>query len=117
MPQTIKELPKTSRGREKKYDFSKLYDQSLEKGTVFVLVRGEDFDCEVQSIRQLIYREVAERGKSVKSAETTADSNGQEKEALAFKVIDEPPKKRGPRKDSANGDGAKDDAAKDAAKS
>jgi hypothetical protein len=105
MPTKIKELPKTSRGREKKYDFTKLYD-----GSTWVIVQGEDFDCEVQSIRQLIYREVAELNKSVKSAETTADSNGQEKPALAFKVIDEPPKKRGPRKDSTNGDASKDEA-------
>jgi hypothetical protein len=90
MAHQIDELPKTTRGREKKYDYTKYYD-----GKTWVIVQGEDFDCEVQSIRQMIYREVAETlNKSVKS--TATEVNG--KEALAFKVIDEAPKKR-PRKD------------------
>lgn len=96
MPRQIDSLPKTQRGRAKKYDFSKLYD-----GKTWVLVRGEDFDCEVPSLRQLIYRDVAETlNKSVKSAATEVDG----KEALAFTVIDEPPKKR-PRKEGASENG------------
>jgi hypothetical protein len=108
MPKQIDSLPKTSRGREKKYDFSKLYD-----GNTWLLVRGEDFDSEVQSIRQLIYREVAETlNKSVKSSATEVDG----KEALAFQVIDEPPKKRGPREANDNSGDAKQ-GAKQTAKS
>lgn len=96
MPQKIDSLPKTSRGREKKYDFSKLYD-----GNSWMIVQGEDFDCEVPSIRQLIYREVNELGKSVKSSATEVN----DKPALAFQVVDEPPRKRTPK--SENGSKAK----------
>ncbi len=98
MPTQIKELPKTSRGREKKYDFSKLYD-----GNTWVIVQGEDFDCEVPSIRQLIYREVAELNKSVKSTATEADG----KPALAFQVFNEPPKQRKATKNGDKADTAK----------
>lgn len=101
MPLKIDELPKNSRGRAKKYNFEKLYD-----GNVWVIVGdGVDFDCEVGSIRQRIYREVADTlNKRVKSTEIEQDG----KPALAFQVIDEEPVKRGPRKASANGDQAKD---------
>lgn len=99
MPQQIQELPKTSRGRAKKYDFSAQYD-----GNVWVIVQGDDFDCEVPSIRQLIYREVAELGKSVKSTETEVGEGEKAKPALAFQVIDEPPRKRGPREDKSKGE-------------
>ncbi len=85
MPKQIETLPKTSRGREKKYDFSELFD-----GKTWLIVQGEDFDCQVQSIRAHIYREVTELGKSVRSREVEQDG----KPALAFKVVNEPPKKR-----------------------
>ena len=98
MPVQIEELPKTSRGKTKKYDFAKLYD-----GKPWLIKQGEDFDCEVASIRQLIYREVAELGKSVRSTETEVGEGDDAVPALAFQVVDEPPRKRGPRKAKENG--------------
>jgi hypothetical protein len=85
MPQRIDEMPKSNRGRAKKYDFSDQFD-----GNTWVIVKGDDFDCEVASIRAHLYREVREAGKSLKSSET--EVKGQP--ALAFKVTDEKPKEK-----------------------
>ena len=104
MAHKVKELPKTSRGRKSKYDYEA---KGYYNGDVWVIVQGEDFDCEVASIRQLIYREVGELDKSVKSTETEAGEGKDAVPALAFQVVDEPPKKRGPNKAKADGQPAK----------
>lgn len=79
MPKRIGDLPKSRRGRTKKYDFSDQFD-----GNTWVIVQGEDFECEVASIRAHLYREVRETGKSLRSAET--EQGG--KPALAFQVVE-----------------------------
>lgn len=99
MPQQIDEMPKSNRGRSKKYDFSEQFD-----GNTWVIVKGEDFDCEVASIRAHLYREVREAGKSLKSSETVV----KDQPALAFKVVAEsekPEKGKSDSKDEAKTEG------------
>lgn len=66
MPRIVDELPKTSRGRTKKYHWEELYAQLAESGKAAELEQGEDFTCSGASIRQFLYRDSAENGFKVK---------------------------------------------------
>jgi hypothetical protein len=54
-------------------------------GNPWIIVKGEDFDCEVPSIRAHLYRKVREEGMALISTEV--EHNGQP--ALAFRVVSE----------------------------
>jgi hypothetical protein len=88
MPISIETMPKTRRGRAKKYDFSEQMD-----GNPWVIVRGDDeevangeadFSCEVATIRAHLYRETNDKGLALRSTEVEHEG----REALAFTVID-----------------------------
>ena len=48
MPATLNDWPSTSRGS--KYDWDSLFD-----GRIYKLVKGEDFDCDLESFRVQAY--------------------------------------------------------------
>lgn len=88
MPVSIDTMPKTRRGRARKYDFTEQMD-----GNPWVIVKGSDeevadgdadFACEVATIRAHLYREANEKGMSLRSTEIEHEG----REALAFKVIE-----------------------------
>lgn len=78
MPVTIDALPKTARGRARKYDFRKQMD-----GKVYLIVEGTDFNCKVASVRPAVIRSAEETGMKVKTRVTEHDGH----EALAFQAV------------------------------
>lgn len=70
MPTIVDALPKTSRGRARKYDYESLYNELLKSGKAAQLVQGDDFTCTGASMRQFLYRDTSERGLKVKVRST-----------------------------------------------
>lgn len=63
MPKIVSELPKTNRGRARKYDFiDELFPQLEGTEKAAELIPGEDFECSTGSMRQYLYRTASERG-------------------------------------------------------
>lgn len=75
MPKIIDALPKSTRGRAKKYDFEALYKQLAETGKAAELTQGEDFTCSGASMRQFLYRDAPDFGYKAK-VKTREDEDG-----------------------------------------
>ena len=60
MPTFVDELP--TRERTRKYNFVQFYKDMLSSGQGLKLVNGEDFDCDVASIKQYIYADARKNG-------------------------------------------------------
>tara|TARA_R110002020_G_scaffold176207_3_gene368307 strand:- start:73 stop:405 length:333 start_codon:yes stop_codon:yes gene_type:complete len=66
MPATLTEWPTTSRGS--KYDWDTLFD-----GKIYKLIKGDDFECDLESFRVQAYGAARNRGltfRSTKLSET-----------------------------------------------
>lgn len=87
MADRIDAMPKLSRGRSKKYDFTPYFDGNpwvLVRGTKEEVANGEaDFDATLKSIRATLYRDAADKGLKVKSAFTTHN----DREAIAITAV------------------------------
>lgn len=92
MPQFVDELPKSSRGRSKKYDFSELYEKLLENGKAVKLTQGVDFKSKGPSMRQFIYKDTKERGLKAK---IHTDESTEGKHTVTFTVQKAPVKDNG----------------------
>lgn len=87
MPRIVDELPKTERGRSKKYDFTTLYKQLADSGKAAELVEGEDFTCTVPSMRQYLYRDSQDNGYTIKVRTRVEDNNGTETGIVVFSAV------------------------------
>lgn len=110
MPKIVDSLPKTERGRARKYEFiDELYPQLEGTDKAAELIPGEDFECSTASMRQYLYRDAAERDLKAK-VRTYEDEQGREivvfaVEKLTQKEIekrDEKAKKAAEKKASGN---------------
>jgi hypothetical protein len=67
MPKIVDSLPKSERGREKRYEWlAPLYEQLADNDKAVELVEGEDFTCKPSSMRQFLYRDAPEHGFKVR---------------------------------------------------
>lgn len=83
MPRIVDELPKTNRGRTRKYNFDDLYKQLLSSGKAAELVKGEDFTCSGVSMRQFLYRDAAEKNLKIRVRNRTEDDG---RDVITFSV-------------------------------
>ena len=86
----VDELPKTNRGRSKKYDYDEVYETLLKNGKAAELIQGEDFDCTGPSMRQFLYRDGAEHDLDI-SVRTKQDED--ERWIVTFQVAKRDPNK------------------------
>lgn len=101
MPKIVDSLPKTERGRARKYEFiDELYPQLEGTDKAAELVPGDDFECSTASMRQYLYRDAAERGLKAK-VRTYEDDQG--REIVVFAV--EKAKPKTDKKESGKSDG------------
>lgn len=99
MPTFVDELPKTNRGRQRKYDYDGLYAELLKNGKAVQLVKGEDFTCTGPSMRQFLYRDTKEKGLKAR-VRNIEDADG--RDIVIFSVEKAPPEKA-----KTNGQGEK----------
>jgi hypothetical protein len=83
MPRIVDELPKTNRGRTRKYNFDDLYEQLLKTGKAAELVKGEDFTCSGASMRQFLYRDAGEKNLKIRVRNRTEDDG---RDVVTFSV-------------------------------
>ena len=81
----VDELPKLEgRGREKKYNFTEVFNTLVQNGKAAELVKGEDFECSSASMKQQLYKEAKQAGlKASIRGYTDEDDN----EIVVFAVI------------------------------
>jgi hypothetical protein len=76
------EFPVSTRGRQSYIDWEKILD-----GNNYLLTRGEDYQCQDDTLRTLIYRQARLRGKTVRMAEFEKGKEG----ALVIQAQDASP--------------------------
>lgn len=100
MPRIVDELPKTNRGRTRKYNFDDLYEQLLKTGKAAELVKGEDFTCSGASMRQFLYRDAGEKNLKIRVRNRTEDDG---RDVVTFSVSPADEESDKPENDGSKG--------------
>lgn len=88
MPKALKEFPKAKRtGRSPVHPYDDWFEQAA-KGEGIQLIKGEDFDSDIKTMRHNLYRTSKSRNLTVETV-TIIDGNT---EALGLRVVKATPK-------------------------
>jgi hypothetical protein len=114
MPNIVDSLPKSTRGRSRKYDFVELYGQLAESGKAAELVHGDDFECSGASMRQYLYRDAPEHGFTVKVRTRTEDDGTEDgRDIVTFATAKMTPKEKAEWTAKQNGENKSEAKASD----